>query len=88
VNGRACADCPYDTDRPHTQDGAAAWLAGSRCLSVSLGYGAADLRMDWTAALAVAAAEGCDPRAAPELLRAVADGLAKARAEARKDGEA
>jgi hypothetical protein len=43
--------------------------------------------MDWSAALAVAVAEGCDPRAAPELLRAIADGMAKARADQRKDGE-
>ena len=74
-------------DAPETADGAAAWLAGSRCLVVSLGYGASDIRMDWTAALQVAVAEGCDARAAPELLRAVADGLATARANARKDGE-
>jgi hypothetical protein len=47
---------------------------------VSLGYGAVDMRVDWTAALQVAAAEGCDPRAAPDLLRAVADGLAMAQA--------
>lgn len=66
-------------------DGAAAWLAGSRCLHVSLGYGAADVRMDWSAALSVAATEGCDPRAAPALLRAVADGLAAAQAAARKE---
>jgi hypothetical protein len=79
-------DCPYITETPETADGAAAWLAGSRCLTVSLGYGAADMRMDWGAALTVAVAEGCDPRAAPELLRAIADGLAKARADQRKDG--
>jgi hypothetical protein len=52
---------------------------------VSLGYGAADVRMDWSAALSVAATEGCDPRAAPALLRAVADGLAAAQAAARKE---
>lgn len=66
-------------------DGAAAWLAGSRCLVVSLGYGMADIRLDWSAALAVAAVEGCDPRAAPDLLRAVADGLSAAQAKQRKD---
>lgn len=73
-------------EAPHTVDGAAAWLAGSRCLTVALGYGATDVRMDWGAALTVAVAEGCDARAAPELLRAIADGLAKARADQRKDG--
>jgi hypothetical protein len=41
--------------------------------------------MDWGAALQVAAAEGCDPRAAPELLRAIADGMAKAQADKRKE---
>ena len=66
-------------------DGAAAWLAGSRCLAVALGYGAADTRLDWSAALAVAAAEGCDPRVAPALLREIAAGLAQAQAEQRKD---
>lgn len=81
MNGQACDDCPYAVEAPQTADGAAAWLAGSRCLAVSLGFGAMDMRIDWAAALAVASAEGCDPRAAPELLRAVADGLAKARAE-------
>jgi hypothetical protein len=66
-------------------DGAAAWLAGSRCVAVALGYGAVDVRMDWGAALSVAAAEGCDARVAPALLRAIADGMAAARAN-RKDG--
>lgn len=83
--GKACGDCPYDTEAPHTADGAAAWLAGSRCLAVALGYGAVDVRMDWAAALQVAVAEGCDPRAAPELLRAIADGMAKAQADKRKE---
>jgi hypothetical protein len=41
--------------------------------------------MDWAAALQVAVAEGCDPRAAPELLRAIADGMAKAQADKRKE---
>lgn len=66
-------------------DGAAAWLAGSRCLTVSVGFGAADVRMDWAAALAVAISEGCDPRAAPELLRAIADGMAAARARRKEE---
>jgi hypothetical protein len=64
----------------------AAWLAGSRCLAVALGYGASDLRMDWAAAVQVAIADGCDPRAAPELLRAVADGMAAGRAK-HKEGQ-
>ena len=81
MHGQRCGDCPYETEAPQTVDGAAAWLAGSRCLAVALGYGAAEVRIDWAAALAVAAAEGCDARAAPALLRAIADGLAKARAE-------
>ena len=81
MTGRRCPECPYDADAPHTVDGAAAWLAGSRCLSVALGQGVSDVRVDWGAALAVAAAEGCDARAAPALLRAIADGLAKAKAE-------
>lgn len=85
MSGGACGDCPYDAEAPETADGAAAWLAGSRCLAVSLGYGAADVRLDWAAALTVAVAEGCDARAAPELLRAIADGMAKARADQRKE---
>lgn len=78
--GRPCAECPYETQHPHTADGVAAWQAGSRCLSVALGYGAADVRMDWAAAVHVAVADGCDARAAGELLRAVADGMAAGRA--------
>ena len=50
---------------------------------MSLGYGVSDVRMDWAAALQVALAEGCDPRAAGELLRAVADGMAAGRAQAK-----
>jgi hypothetical protein len=64
----------------------AAWQAGSRCLAVALGYGAADVRMDWSAAFQVAVAEGCDPRVAGELLRAVADGMAAGRARM-KEGQ-
>lgn len=85
MNGETCADCPYLVEAPVTQDGVAAWLAGSRCLSVSLGYGAMDMRLDWSAALAVSAAEGCAAGAAPELLRAIADGLAKARANSQEE---
>lgn len=42
------------------------------------------MRMDWSAALQVAVAEGCDPRAAPTLLRAIADGIAAAQAKNRE----
>jgi hypothetical protein len=48
---------------------------------VALGYGAADVRMDWSAAVQVAIAEGCDPRVVGELLRAVADGMSAGRAK-------
>ena len=37
------------------------------------------------AALAVAAVEGCDPRVAPALLRAIQDGLLRAMAKRRTD---
>jgi hypothetical protein len=53
--------------------------------------GAADLRLDMAAGLAVAAVEGCDPAAAPALLRAIQDGLlaavAKRRRESRHAGD-
>jgi hypothetical protein len=50
-----------------------------------MGYGAVDVRMDWGAALQVALAEGCDQRAAGELLRAIADGMAKAQADKQRN---
>jgi hypothetical protein len=43
------------------------------------------VRLDWTAALQVAVTEGCDARAAPELLRAIAEGLATAKAKQREE---
>ena len=85
--GQPCPDCPYDTEAPRTADGAAAWLAGRSCLAVALGgFGAAVVRLDMAAALAVALAEGCGASVAPTLLRAVQDGLAAAEA-ARNDKE-
>jgi hypothetical protein len=51
---------------------------------VALGYGAADVRMDWAAAVQVAIHEGCDPRAVGDLLRAVADGMSAGRAKLTK----
>ena len=86
MQGQPCDDCPYDAEAPETVDGAAAWLAGSRCLAVSLGYGASEVRIDWGAALTVATIEGCDLQAAPALLRAISDGLSAARIKQREDG--
>lgn len=51
-----------------------------------LGLGGAIVRVDMRAALAVAEAEGCAPRLAPALLRAVQEGLAAAQA-ATEDGD-
>jgi hypothetical protein len=49
--------------------------------------GAADLRLDMGAGLAVAAVQGCDPTAAPALLRATQDGLLTAMAKRRREAQ-
>lgn len=51
---------------------------------MALGYGAADMRIDMAAALALTLAEGCEPVFAGELLRQVQHGL-KAAVNARRE---
>lgn len=64
------------------------WASALASLNVSLGYGAADIRIDMGAALSLAVAEGCAAEVAAPLLRSVAAGLSAAqRAQReRKDG--
>lgn len=65
-------------------EGAAAWEAAKSCVTVALGYGVGDARLDMGSALAVAAAAGCPPEAAAVLLPAIQDGLKRAQARQRE----
>lgn len=69
---------------PLSIEGAAAWEAAKSCVTVALGYGVGDARLDMGAAMAVATAAGCARDAAALLLSSIQDGLKRAQARHRE----
>ena len=69
---------------PLSVEGAAAWEAAKACVTVALGYGVGDARLDMGAAMVVATAAGCAKDVAALLLSAIQGGLKRAQARHRE----